>query len=93
MVFHDGAKGCSRSSYTYYTYYGYTYHGYTYYGHTYQELIDCFSMREAAAAQLALLREQPEVYSHSHSSHSTYSSVALPREQPEVLGPVMGHQP
>ena len=26
-----------------------------------QELIDCFSMREAAAAQLALLRDQPEV--------------------------------
>jgi len=27
-----------------------------------QELIDCFSMREAAAAQLALLRDQPEVF-------------------------------
>lgn len=27
-----------------------------------QELIDCFSMREAAAAQLVLLREQPEVF-------------------------------
>ena len=27
-----------------------------------QELIDCFSMREAAAAQLALLREQPAVF-------------------------------
>ena len=27
-----------------------------------QELIDCFSMREAAAAQLALLRLQPEVF-------------------------------
>jgi len=27
-----------------------------------QELIDCFSMREAAAAQLALLRQQPEVF-------------------------------
>ena len=27
-----------------------------------QELIDCFSMREAAAAQLALLREQPDIF-------------------------------
>lgn len=27
-----------------------------------QELIDCYSMRETAAAQLALLRSQPEVY-------------------------------
>jgi hypothetical protein len=27
-----------------------------------QELIDCFSMREAAAAQLALVREQPDIF-------------------------------
>ena len=27
-----------------------------------QELVDCYSMRESAAAQLALLRAQPDVY-------------------------------
>ena len=43
------------------TYYGYTYYGYNLLWLYLQELIDCFSMREAAAAQLALLRDQPEV--------------------------------
>ena len=38
-----------------------TYYGYNLLWLYLQELIDCFSMREAAAAQLALLRDQPEV--------------------------------
>ena len=56
-----------------------------------QELIDCFSMREAAAAQLALLREQPDIFgpvmednrkraqrhSHSRRRHLSLSAATF----------------
>ena len=42
-----------------------------------QELVDCYSMREAAAAQLVLLEAQPDIYGPAMEQHRARTMAAM----------------